>query len=130
TGKLIVDGDVLRVKPLKEKKGYEHYRYMIWLLLGLGIIIERKQIIPVGYVIVVGSGLILLGYLVNFFYKNQWKNRFHLHKIRSIKSEPDESGLETKVVLFFRSNTAKEIDFRTSENQHKAFVDYIEQYIT
>ena len=130
TGKLIVDGDMLQVINLKERSSFGNKYLVWWLLIGMANIYPKEKIKSMDYFIAAISGVVLLGYLADFFYRNKWKNRFHIGRIKSIFTEPDAEGLETKVVLHFRSGTAKEIFFRTSENQHERFVTYIEQLLT
>ena len=130
SGKVILHKDRIMIRHLKETGSYEYYKYLAWLLFAITVIESNKPSKPLAYVMAGITALILLGYLVNFFYMNKWKNSFACRHIRQYKLEDDLHGLETKLTLNFRSGTAKTILFRTSEQQHQPFVKAIEQYIS
>lgn len=129
-GRISIERDLLYIKRLKYRQDYEHYRYLAWMFFAISIIERGKKTAPLAYVMVGITAIILLVMGIRVIYLNKWKSRFHLSRLKSYKVEDDGMGLETKITLYFRSGTAKDIIFRTSEKQHDAFLQLIQQHLT
>lgn len=81
---------------------------------------------------VIFSGVFLFYYSKQLYvavFRKSYAGYIPVNRIKSLELKPDGFGLETEVRLYLRNGRYRSIDFRTLENQHEPFTEFISHYI-
>ena len=128
--KLTIEGTTISQKRLTNEYRRNLILYAFFFAFGVNMLIEKIEIaqlagktskwILVGLLSV--FMLLYIGILLEFLFKQHWKNKIDISKIAEIKTYQSKEELETNVVVKLKSKRYKVYKFRTLEKQVENFI--------
>ena len=128
--KLTIEGTTISQKRLTNEYRRNLILYAFFFAFGVNMLIEKIEIaqlagktskwILVGLLSV--FMLLYVGILLEFLFKQHWKNQIDISKIAEIKTYQSKEELETNVVVKLKSKRYKVYKFRTLESQVENFI--------
>ena len=128
--KLTIEGTTISQKRLTNEYRRNLILYAFFFAFGVNMLIEKIEIaqlagktskwILVGLLSV--FMLLYVGILLEFLFKQHWKNKIDISKIAEIKTYQSKEELETNVVVKLKSKRYKVYKFRTLERQVENFI--------
>ncbi len=132
--KLTIEGTTIRQKRLTNEYRRNLLIYAFLFAFGVNMLVEKFEIALQAdkaskWVMVIVLSVLLLFYIgmvLDFLFRQHWKNQIDISKIAEIKTYQSEESLETNVVLKLKSNRYKVYKFRTLESQFENFITQLQ----